>query len=1726
MDTIGRLVFAEALDNWAKSLASNPKSTFEDLTPLLSYATAEAEDEHSALVPLGFLSKTEQLAVLAITKFVCLSKGKFQENLIPLVTMYYELSLEFTWATSNHYSLSYLPVDSFIYSLTKRLLECSDKSWGMQDHIIKSISSILQKLLGLSKEGSKQASYTGTVVLPFINGILRALVGFNVELQVEYSELLIECLLHFESFNGRDIMNVLSKQAIASPDEWEMPFAGDMQLRLTNICNDIVPLAMTCLRDLTLKYGRANPITFQENWMKGCAQLHESIAFAKANADKNPVNMIKLLKKCSESCVAGLQKVSMDSASERQYYVVLLQLYVNVSILLQDNAADHVQKLASFLEEPSKLTKDPFVYQSIIQALGILGQAFKDILWFVNQTFSSLIIGGKFHEITRTENEENKRILRNAMGFNVSKCLKTASNDDEMNQALLHYVNSLSGLENRDEVVAENLVCIIGYLACEYPSDTSSQTVTPLFALLLKEYADTNVASSIMQFLPQLAIGRGFESFVEVIDALNYLCLANSSIKFMDSDISVEAYSKKVGLMRLITEYHMVIARKVKGFDTLNEAYLERLALLFIEKGTEVIKRDEKISKSVFDSVDPNSTTKSTFLVNTHKELIWLLLVIRQCFINYSNDGVFTPKKELLILIRSVWMLAMLIGTDDKGTWFPAWLDSATQTAKKTPLLIRKGSSKLIVADLKTDPIVNTFMKCMSKSMEEKRDRLIKQFFDMNNASLLEEKLLLFLLELYSVESLMFDQPRLYRMYEYLQELYSTDLYDQVKMITEKMIHNFVAKYKHACDNFNWTIINQVTHIILQYPCPIVQVSNIILKDLSVILASFPFVIRNNEVVLDTVFELLHTLFTAYNEEVLGTASYSYVVQGQAVVKNIEITRGLSFRHQLLHKYRDYWSYQLKEVLIKSSDEMVATLQSFLYKFINTTNDKNNVIHAGVSLISELSVSKEACQDLYGISINPLSTKYVSNATRFIGLYGQQLFYRGNIEGERSAFADGGSSDGVVNSIKQELKYLVASAANKVAVADAKLYEIFYKTAGVLITEKKLDNELFSLFCSAPIQIFTTSSVRAASDAWNWFIVSRPDLELRFLNESIEVWEWAIRRSRGIFSHKYNVVSTFNKKMNYGPSPKSQKELEASIQYFLPHLTWIQFLTSHYEKYRGASRDHTAAYLRLVQCTMYRRGQSSNHPIARLCYFKIWLLAWKVIKDRKILDWHREYTMKTRLYELLLGMLGLPAANAYDSKFMANDIDTLLEIFATVKREIAAEAPLNDAVITAIIQNNSVIQYDDDTLVPLESDGASLVSTDKFLIESEREIVLTKIDKIRNIQTISIEVLELELHKLLVWYNPTDKKEKNEIFDDTMFRVRKRYDESFCRPFINSVWNIYPRLAINLAAKGFLPGSASELEKLVAKHAFFCTPFAEAIQFLVRENSLKKNLSALKYLIYWAPVSPVTAVSFFQQSHPYVIQYGLRSLDYYPVELVFFYVPQIVQTLRHDNNGYAEQFIVNTAKLNQLFAHQIIWNMNANKSDNEEAAAQEAANQLATMDSTYDRVTERILRSLSGIDKEFYEREFTFFTKITGISGLLKPYIKRPKNEKKQKIDEELKLIKVDPGVYLPSNPESIVVDIDYKSGRPLQSHAKAPFMATFRIKKAAAPDQATFVGSALDIGETKKQSSYESLFLQDDQNDDINSPEENDENSTWQSAIFKGMLLCYYSDFFSWRRL
>lgn len=61
-----------------------------------------------------------------------------------------------------------------------------------------------------------------------------------------------------------------------------------------------------------------------------------------------------------------------------------------------------------------------------------------------------------------------------------------------------------------------------------------------------------------------------------------------------------------------------------------------------------------------------------------------------------------------------------------------------------------------------------------------------------------------------------------------------------------------------------------------------------------------------------------------------------------------------------------------------------------------------------------------------------------------------------------------------------------------------------------------------------------------------------------------------------------------------------------------------------------------------------------------------------------------------------------------------------------------------------------------------------------------------------------------------------------------------------------------------------------------------------------------------QHLLLWAPVPPVIANTFFERrfnSDPLVLQYAHRVLEQHPVELTFFFVPQVVQALRYDDFG-------------------------------------------------------------------------------------------------------------------------------------------------------------------------------------------------------------------------------
>ncbi|ORY87534.1 hypothetical protein BCR37DRAFT_25 [Protomyces lactucae-debilis] len=534
-------------------------------------------------------------------------------------------------------------------------------------------------------------------------------------------------------------------------------------------------------------------------------------------------------------------------------------------------------------------------------------------------------------------------------------------------------------------------------------------------------------------------------------------------------------------------------------------------------------------------------------------------------------------------------------------------------------------------------------------------------------------------------------------------------------------------------------------------------------------------------------------------------------------------------------------------------------------------------------------------------------------------------------------------------------------------------------------------NRLLMLLVEVPFNIFSIPVVRIAASLWARVATACPHLQPTLLAEIDCCWGRTLAEGRGIFSAKFNSRDPFAHVMEYAPTDKDsiRMAVKATEQAFEPHLIIIQFLASRVSGPGSTDTEGQKILVRLIRTTL--RALMTNRASMHIFCFEP-ILRLVIIG----------FKLKSNLRALGLGVL----SEAFEKCLY----DSSLFIFAAPPRwSFGSDVGRlrKDSLLCNIL--NEQIRRDK----PAEA------------LIGKRELIQL--------------LLKSDIAKNELWLDPLSKTKPHAV------------ETSQVLALLPVAWDHSCALALSMAQRFSSPAIRSAVRALIIKQPRRVVGHAHAAEYLLGTELSDDTRVVLKYLVYWSPAVPISAITYFLPAfkmHPLVLQYAVRSLESHPVEVTFFYVPQIVQLLRHDEKGYVRRFIIETAKLSQLFAHQIIWNFNANAYKDEDATIEDV------IKPALDQTAAIMIRNLSGSDKAFYETEFRFFGEVTSISGKLKPYIKKPKPEKKAKIDEEMAKIKVEEGVYLPSNPDGVVVGIDRKSGRPLQSHAKAPFMATFKIRR------------------------------------------------------------------------
>ena len=202
-----------------------------------------------------------------------------------------------------------------------------------------------------------------------------------------------------------------------------------------------------------------------------------------------------------------------------------------------------------------------------------------------------------------------------------------------------------------------------------------------------------------------------------------------------------------------------------------------------------------------------------------------------------------------------------------------------------------------------------------------------------------------------------------------------------------------------------------------------------------------------------------------------------------------------------------------------------------------------------------------------------------------------------------------------------------------------------------------------------------------------------------------------------------------------------------------------------------------------------------------------------------------------------------------------------------------------------------------------------------------------------DVQQLLILLWEHEIHRFSSWLKPlaSDESSFGYTFPPALNERTIKWGA-----IVKIAWRINHEVAISLRSRFVNSIDLIDLELLdIAKTSYIrALSSSDVVSVFVRSTAKTKSENQLRHLLYWKPVAPVTAIQILSQTqnpHPLVIQFAIRSLEDFPITLVFFYIPQLVQALRSDSMGYIEKYILEAAKSSQYFAHQIIWNMDANK---------------------------------------------------------------------------------------------------------------------------------------------------------------------------------------------------
>lgn len=224
---------------------------------------------------------------------------------------------------------------------------------------------------------------------------------------------------------------------------------------------------------------------------------------------------------------------------------------------------------------------------------------------------------------------------------------------------------------------------------------------------------------------------------------------------------------------------------------------------------------------------------------------------------------------------------------------------------------------------------------------------------------------------------------------------------------------------------------------------------------------------------------------------------------------------------------------------------------------------------------------------------------------------------------------------------------------------------------------------------------------------------------------------------------------------------------------------------------------------------------------------------------------------------------------------------------------------------------------------------------------------------------------------------------------------------------------------------------------------------------------VQDNLEATK-VIYWVPPTIPSLLPMLTHNNSIVRSYGIRQLVRCPDTAQIFYLQQILLTtspLMH-RSKYSRlaleedacTYLITASTQSPFLRNHIEWVANVYLRYQEESKNHPPEDRSqALMATILDAVMGEMRKDPLKLQE--HDAEVNFFDGICSLSASLKPHA--PENS--VKIKEGLVRMtgstgtEIQPGIYLPTNPDAKVVGVNVNSGVTLQSAKRVPILIVFR---------------------------------------------------------------------------